>query len=168
MPGELYNIELYFDMFQTPIGKLCIFFVNPKQPVVVKVSFGDYYIEDALFHRVSLPDRIKQEFLWYLEGKTKKVKVPYVLSGTEFCKKVWFKTMQIPYAQVRTYRWVAEQIGNPLSYRAVGQALKKNPIPIIVPCHRVVASDGQLGGFSGGAEIKRMLLEIEHKAIIEL
>jgi len=89
------------------------------------------------------------------------------LSGaTPFQREVWEITMLIPYGETRSYLWVAEQIKKPGAARAVGQALSRNPLPIIVPCHRVVASDGRLSGFSGGVEMKRHLLHLEGKASI--
>ena len=87
------------------------------------------------------------------------------LSGaTPFQREVWEKTRLIPYRETRSYRWVAEQIGQPKAMRAVGQALGKNPLPVVIPCHRVLASDGKLGGFSGGVEVKRQLLSLEAAA----
>lgn len=80
---------------------------------------------------------------------------------TPFERGVWQVTRRIPYGQTRSYGWVAHQLGKPAAARAVGQALGKNPFPIIVPCHRVLAGDGGLGGFSGGLEIKNFLLELE-------
>lgn len=88
------------------------------------------------------------------------------LSGaTPFQREVWEITRLIPYGETRTYLWVAEQIKRPRAPRAVGQALGRNPFPIIVPCHRVVASDGGLGGFGGGVEMKRYLLRLEASTI---
>ncbi len=86
--------------------------------------------------------------------------------ATHFQRKVWEITRLIPYGETRSYTWVAEQIKKPRAMRAVGQALGKNPLPIIVPCHRVVASDGKLGGFGGGIEMKRHLLSLETSASI--
>ena len=84
------------------------------------------------------------------------------LSGaTGFQRKVWEATRLIPYGETRSYRWVAEQIKKPGALRAVGQALGRNPLLIIVPCHRVLASSGQLGGFTSGIEMKRQLLHLE-------
>jgi methylated-DNA-[protein]-cysteine S-methyltransferase len=82
--------------------------------------------------------------------------------GTDFEKLVWDTLREIPYAETRTYKWMAEQDGHPHAFRAVGNALGKNPIPIIFPCHRVIESDGSLGGYSSGEEIKRRLLEFEY------
>ena len=86
--------------------------------------------------------------------------------ATHFQCEVWEITRLIPYGETRSYAWVAEQIKRPKAMRAVGQALSKNPLPIIVPCHRVVASGGKLGGFSGGVEMKRYLLSLEASASI--
>ena len=84
--------------------------------------------------------------------------------ATHFQREVWEMTRRIPYGETRSYAWVAEQIKKPRAARAVGQALGKNPLPIIVPCHRVVASDGKLGGFGGGLEMKRHLISLEASA----
>ena len=87
------------------------------------------------------------------------------LSGaTSFQREVWGKTRLIPYGETRSYAWVAEQIRRPGAARAVGQALARNPLPVIIPCHRVLTIDGKLGGFSGGVEIKRQLLFLEASA----
>ena len=87
------------------------------------------------------------------------------LSGaTPFQRQVWEITRLIPYGKTRSYLWVAEQIKQPGAARAVGQALSRNPLPIIIPCHRVVNSDGGLGGFSGGLEMKKYLLSLEASA----
>jgi methylated-DNA-[protein]-cysteine S-methyltransferase len=84
------------------------------------------------------------------------------LSGaTPFQCEVWQAARLISYGQTRTYAWLAAQVGNPGAARAVGQALGRNPLPIIVPCHRVLASNGGLGGFSGGLKMKRFLLRLE-------
>ena len=87
------------------------------------------------------------------------------LSGaTPFQHRVWEKTRTIPYGETRSYTWVAEQIKQPEALRAVGQALGRNPLPIIIPCHRVVTAIGKLGGYSEGLEIKRYLLRLETSA----
>ncbi len=81
---------------------------------------------------------------------------------THFEKKVYTVVKKIPFGKTRTYAWVAEKTGCPAASRAVGNALNKNPFPIIVPCHRVVHSDGSLGGYALGKDLKKKLLEIEH------
>ena len=74
---------------------------------------------------------------------------------------IWQATRSIPHGETRSYAWVAARAGNPLGARAAGQALGKNPLPVVVPCHRVVAADGGLGGFTGGLYLKRKLLALE-------
>jgi methylated-DNA-[protein]-cysteine S-methyltransferase len=81
--------------------------------------------------------------------------------GTEFQRKVWETIRQIEYGQTRSYSWVAVQTGNPAAVRAAGNAIGRNPVPVIIPCHRVLHKDGGLGGFGGGIEMKRHLLELE-------
>ncbi|MBE0415291.1 MAG: methylated-DNA--[protein]-cysteine S-methyltransferase [Dehalococcoidia bacterium] len=81
--------------------------------------------------------------------------------ATTFRRAVWEATRAIPYGETQSYGWIAQQIGKPKALRAVGQALAKNPLPIVVPCHRVVAQDGSLRGFGGGLAIRKRLLELE-------
>ena len=81
--------------------------------------------------------------------------------ASAFKRAVWIAARAIPHGQTRSYGWIARQIGKPGALRAVGQALAKNPLPIVVPCHRVIGRDGRLTGFEGGLEMKRSLLEIE-------
>ncbi len=80
---------------------------------------------------------------------------------TPFAKKVYKILLTIPIGQVRTYKWVAQKAGKPKAYRAVGQILKRNPYPLIVPCHRVVKSDTSLGGYALGAKLKKFLIDSE-------
>ncbi len=80
-----------------------------------------------------------------------------------FTKKVYKAVLTIPLGEVRTYKWVAKKIGHPKAYRAVGQALKNNPYPLIIPCHRVVSSGGSLGGYSLGVKKKKALLNLERQ-----
>lgn len=84
-------------------------------------------------------------------------------SGTSFQQKVWRALTKIPFGQTRSYAWVAQKIGKPKASRAVGAACGANPVPVVIPCHRVVASDGSLGGFGGGLPMKRRLLAVERK-----
>lgn len=97
----------------------------------------------------------------YFRGIAVEFRVPLSLSGTEFDRAVWEELKRIPWGSVKTYGEVAKRIGKPGASRAVGGACGRNPVPIIVPCHRVVAADSRLGGFSGGIEIKKALLKLE-------
>lgn len=84
-----------------------------------------------------------------------------MVEATDFEKSVWLAAAAIKQGEVRTYGWLARKIGRPKAYRAVGTALKNNPFPFIVPCHRVIREDGDLGGFAGGKAMKRLLLGME-------
>jgi len=98
----------------------------------------------------------------FLEGRRRDLDLPLNLStGTAFQRRVWRAALRIPYGRVRSYQWIAAKVGGTKFARAVGRALGANPLPLIVPCHRVVASDGTLGGFSGGLRVKRRLLALE-------
>ncbi|MDE7097097.1 MAG: methylated-DNA--[protein]-cysteine S-methyltransferase [Muribaculaceae bacterium] len=99
----------------------------------------------------------------YLAGLRKDFSVPLQLEGTEFRLKVWNEMRKIPYGETITYRELAQRIGSPTAYRAVANACGANPFPILIPCHRVVASGGKTGGYTGGIDIKKALLEIENK-----
>jgi methylated-DNA-[protein]-cysteine S-methyltransferase len=81
--------------------------------------------------------------------------------ATPFQRSIWETARRIPRGETRSYTWVAERVGRPLAVRAAGGALGKNPLPVVVPCHRVIAADGSLGGFSGGLAMKRKLLDLE-------
>lgn len=98
----------------------------------------------------------------YFSGKRTCFNVPLDLQGTPFQLKVWQALQKIPYGQTVSYANIAKQIGNPKAVRAVGGANSKNPVCIMVPCHRVIAADGSIGGYSGGLAMKHKLLEIEH------
>jgi methylated-DNA-[protein]-cysteine S-methyltransferase len=109
-------------------------------------SFGDLIDRYRAYfsgHQVDFPDKLEMN------------------GTTPFQRAVWRAARQIPYGQTRGYTWVAATAGNAKATRAAGQALARNPLPIIVPCHRVLASDGGLGGFSGGLKMKRFLLKLE-------
>jgi len=98
----------------------------------------------------------------YARGRNVALAAPLDLAGgTDFQRKIWSVLQQIPRGQTRSYRWVAEQAGHPRAVRAAGSACGANPVPILIPCHRVLASDGGLGGFTAGLAWKRKLLQIE-------
>jgi methylated-DNA-[protein]-cysteine S-methyltransferase len=97
----------------------------------------------------------------YFAGELRDFDIPLLFEGTDFQKKVWKNLTAIPYGETISYGQLAKKIGDPKAVRAVGAANGQNPIPIIVPCHRVIGSDGSLTGFGGGLENKRKLLELE-------
>lgn len=101
----------------------------------------------------------------YFGGKRTAFDVPLSVKGTDFQEQVWKAAAQIPYGQTRSYWWIAVRIGNPHAMRAVGGALGANPVPLFIPCHRVVRQDGALGGFAGGIEWKQILLKLESENV---
>lgn len=100
----------------------------------------------------------------YLAGTRKIFTLKLDPVGSEFQKKVWNAMREIPYGETRSYGQIARQIGSPKASRAVGQAANRNPLPIVIPCHRLIGSNGSLTGYAGGLETKQMLLELEKKA----
>lgn len=103
----------------------------------------------------------EQQIMVYLEGKRQVLDFPIRMVGTPFQQRVWHALQQIPYGTTRTYGEIATAIGNPRASRAVGMACNKNPLLLIVPCHRVVGANGQLTGFAYGTDAKQWLLELE-------
>ena len=149
-----------YDIFESPVGKLYLAFSGK---VLVGVSFrkpsGVPFKDSA-----ATKSFIKELSLYFKGSKSEFSQKIKFLTGTEFERKVWGALMKIPFGETRSYKWVAEKIGNPAAVRAVGRALSKNPIPVVVPCHRVIESDGSIGGFSSGVETKRRLLDLEYYA----
>jgi methylated-DNA-[protein]-cysteine S-methyltransferase len=97
----------------------------------------------------------------YFAGELRRFDLTLDLQGTEFQKRVWHELLNIPYGETRSYSFVAGAIGAPKGVRAVGAANGRNPIPIVVPCHRVVGANGSLVGYGGGLPLKRLLLDLE-------
>ena len=97
----------------------------------------------------------------YFDGKRRDFDLPLDLQGADFWKRVWQALRAIPYGETRSYKQMAEAVGCPKGSRAVGMANNRNPIPIIIPCHRVIGADGKLVGYAGGLEMKKQLLAIE-------
>lgn len=108
-----------------------------------------------------LSDRAYGQLMEYFSGKRQLFELPLKLHGTKFQTDVWRELLKIPYGETRSYKDIAKAVGNPKAYRAVGMANHNNPIWVIVPCHRVVGSDGSMVGYAGGVDIKRELLKLE-------
>mgnify|MGYP000179529133 CR=1 FL=1 len=102
-----------------------------------------------------------QQIEEYLNGQRKIFDIPLDLCGTDFQMAVWQALLKIPYGTTKSYSDIAKEIGRPKAVRAVGGAIGANPVPIVVPCHRVIGKDGSLTGFAGGLDIKQQLLKIE-------
>jgi len=108
--------------------------------------------------------RTRQQIDEYLNGTRRRFDIPLLLVGTDFQKSVWSALMKVPYGCTSTYKRIAEDIGNPKAVRAAGSAMGANPIAIIIPCHRIVGSDGALVGYGGGMTLKERLLQLEQSS----
>ena len=144
---------LYYD---SPIGLVEI---HSEKEKIVELNFKESkgYQEES--NSVLL--KAKKQLDEYFKGERKAFELPLRIEGTEFQKNVWEQLLKIPYGNTLSYKKVAEAIGNDKAYRAVGNANNKNSIPIIIPCHRVIASNGDLGGYGAGIWRKKWLLQHE-------
>ena len=151
------SIDAFYDTFDSPVGKIFLVFSGKKLR-------GIYFKKpDDIPRKGKAPHLVKNELKEYFEHGKDTFTMEIVLTkGTDFDQGVWRTLKEVPFGETRTYKWLAERIGKPNASRAVGQALGRNPIPILLPCHRIIESDGSLGGFSGGVDIKRRLLDIEY------
>lgn len=155
------KILLYCD---TPVGRLGLgeeggrlthLFLPGEPPA------GAGWEETAASNATPLLKEAAAQLTAYMDGKLRQFDLPLAPAGTDYQKKVWEILCTIPYGEVRGYRWLAEKAGNSRACRAVGTANRHNPLPIFIPCHRVIATDGRLTGYAGGLERKAALLRIE-------
>ncbi len=112
-------------------------------------------------NKTKFTDEVFKQIEEYFNGKRKKFTFKYELKGTEFQKKVWQSLLEIPYGETRTYKEIAQEVGNEKASRAVGMANNKNPITLVIPCHRVIGTNKKLIGYIGGLEMKKYLLDME-------
>ena len=149
-----------YQLLDTPIGTLRLV-ANGTQ--LVQIEFDGHYseLEAGDNTRDPLLDRTADQLREYFSGRRDHFDLPLAPTGTAFQHSVWAALEEIPWGEVRSYRDIAIAIDRPAAVRAVGAANGRNPLPIVVPCHRVVGSDGSLTGFAGGLAIKRLLLEME-------
>lgn len=113
--------------------------------------------------RTPLTDQVFAQVTEYLEGRRRDFDFPFVLRGTPFQEKVWQALRAIPYGETRTYAQIAAAVGNPKACRAVGMANHRNPLLMVVPCHRVVGANGKLTGYAAGLDMKEALLRLERE-----
>ncbi len=147
-----------FAIYETQFGFFKIAYDN--EHVVFLKKIHDTEILD-FGTKTPFTEHVYEQLCEYIAGKRKHFAVPYKLYGTEFQKKVWQALCSIPYGETRTYKDIALAVGNAKASRAVGLANNKNPITVIVPCHRVIGSSGKLVGYAGGLEMKKFLLDME-------
>ncbi len=146
---------LHYGVFKSPIGDLYPIFLEHE---LVGIVFSKPHIRMG-----GIPEDFSVEIEAYFKGTLKNFSHPMkFITGTEFEQRVWQALRLIPFGETRTYKWLAEEVGSPRGNRAVGRALSKNPIPIVLPCHRIIESTGKLGGYTPGKDIKRRLLAMEY------
>lgn len=154
--------NIYF--YDTKIGKIAII-DNGVEITHIEIA-EEKYSNDFNVYESDIIKNAANQLYDYLDGSRTSFELSLKPYGTEFQRKVWKALCEIPYGETRSYKQVAESIGNSKASRAVGMANNKNPIMIIIPCHRVVGSNGSLVGYAGGLDIKEKLLNIEkNKAI---
>ena len=154
----------YSMQLETPIGPLTI---SATKKAVTAIRFGTQVPEGSTpctgAEATPLLRKVAEEIGDYFAGSRRKFTLPLAPEGTPFQQKVWEALRTIPYGETRTYKQIAIQIGHNQSFRAVGMASNRNPIAIVVPCHRVIGYDGKLTGYAGGLDIKGRLLELEKR-----
>ena len=153
--GFHYGICVYYN---TPIGEIMIGEKKSKSPIFYLKKFSPFWL---CYKRNSYLAEANRQLQEYFKGQRKEFKLDLNPSGTEFMKKVWESLRKIPYGETRSYKDIAISIGHDKAYRAVGLANNRNPISIIIPCHRVIGANGSLVGYGGGLDIKTFLLELE-------
>jgi len=153
---------MYYTYVDTSVGNLLL--MSDGQHIT-----GMHWV---VFKRAPKPDKswvdrpgifnhVTTQLNEYFNGRRKTFDLRYTLAGTAFQRAVWKELERIPYGKTTTYQAIAKAIGNPRAVRAVGTAVGSNPISIVIPCHRVIATNGTLGGYAGGLESKKLLLGIE-------
>ena len=147
-------------IYDSPIGPLTL---ASDGTALVQLEFegGKYPLPQYELGIDKIIDQTRRELDQYFAGKLRAFKVKVAPQGTEFQRKVWAALQTIPYGETRSYVQQARAIGAPKATRAVGAANGRNPIPVIIPCHRVIGANGSLTGFGGGMERKQILLEME-------
>ena len=149
---------MYKWTYQTEIGNITI---GANDQGVTYLRTHDTY--EGAFEETELIQKAYGQLLEYLDGHRREFDLPLVLEGTDFQKKVWETSCHIPYGKTTNYQKLAEVIDRPKAIRAVGAANGQNPIWIMVPCHRVIGTNGSLTGYGGGLPMKKRLLELESK-----
>ena len=127
------------------------------------LAISTHHVYDGICQETTLIKEAHQQLSEYLKGERKSFDLPLRMKGTDFQQRVWNALLDIPYGETRSYKQIAEAIGNPKAVRAVGMANNRNPLLIVVPCHRVIGADGKLVGYGAGIEKKEFLLRLESR-----
>jgi O-6-methylguanine DNA methyltransferase len=172
MQAYLLETVIYYDLLEAPTGDLVG--VAADNQAIVRIAVGvpdEWELQVELMRRFACECARKprhppvreatRQLVEYLLGFRRDFDLPVRLHGTPFQLRVWRALKEIPYGETCTYAEVARAVGNPSAARAVGAANAANPVAIVIPCHRVIQSDGRLGGYGGGLRLKQFLLDLE-------
>ena len=156
-----------FDIFKSPIGPIHVVVGEKgvKAVVLTEEHWTEYRKKQGEIPQdKKLCSAAISQLEEYFAGSRREFTVPLAIEGTDFCKKVWNALLSIPYGETRTYSDISKAVGSPKAHRAVGQANRANPLPIFIPCHRVLGKDSALTGYMGknGIKIKECLLKLEN------
>jgi methylated-DNA-[protein]-cysteine S-methyltransferase len=143
----------------SPFGNILL---ESREGCLSRLQFTEEQTDGEILDQVLLS--AKEQLEEYFTGKRKNFDMPIGLGGTDFQRKVWMEVAKIPFGQTTTYMKLSQKLGNPAAIRAVGAAIGANPILVILPCHRILGSDGSLTGYAGGLDRKKALLELEGHA----
>ena len=147
-----------FLVFDTPLGQMAL---AEEEGALTRLFLPGEGIPRLVSRETPLLSKGRDEILAYLRGERRSFDLPLDPMGTPFQQAVWAELRRIPYGETRSYAQVAAGIGKPKAVRAVGQANHRNPLPIFIPCHRVIGASGKLTGYGGGLDLKEKLLELE-------
>lgn len=148
----------HYYTYDTILGSVT--FVEENGALVV-VTTHPYQPKEEIYQETPVIKEAFAQLSEYFSGKRKVFNLPLLLKGTDFQKQVWQALLKIPFGETRSYKQIAEAIGNPKAVRAVGMANNKNPLLIVVPCHRVIGANGKLVGYAVGLDKKEYLLRLE-------
>ena len=155
---------MYYDEFETALGKV-VTIAKEIGLMIVHIHSAEnkdkFALPTGCVRNAEKLSEAKKQILEYLDGKRKNFDLPLCLEGTNFQLRVWSELRKIPYGQTVSYGEIAKRIGVAGASRAVGTACGRNPLAIVIPCHRVIASGGEIGGFASGLDVKRKLLQVE-------
>ena len=149
-----------FYRFDTSFGPMAL---GEEEGAIVRLYLPNSPTPRLMSHATPLLAEGERQLAEYFAGERGRFDLPLNLKGTPFQQKVWRALLGIPYGQTRTYGDIARAVDSPRGFRAVGMASNRNPIPILVPCHRVVGAGGALVGYAGGLELKAALLALERR-----
>ncbi len=167
-------MRAYVDTVESPAGPLA--FAVDEEGALIRLHFVDSdhgpameeelenegYVVEADGSRTA---PVREELSEYADGRRKTFDAPLAFAGSEWQRAVWMELTRIPFGETRSYGEIADRLGRPGAARAVGRANATNALPLVVPCHRVIAADGTLGGFNGGLHLKTRLLEHERRVL---